>query len=136
MREPMKRSCKYCGKTHSEGTSCASRPKPKARIKPGTREVRFRNTAAWRRKRVQIRERDYHLCKACAADRRITYHNLEVHHIKPLAERFDLRLDDANLVTLCGACHEKAESGDIGRDTLVRLARQKTPPLLLAALKS
>lgn len=51
---------------------------------------------------------------------------LQVHHIEPLEERFDLRLDDDNLVTCCDRHHKMAEVGDIPREYLHELA--KTSP--------
>ena len=52
---------------------------------------------------------------------------LQVHHIEPLEERFDLRLDDGNLVTLCSMHHRMAEDGDIPRDYLHDLAVTSPP---------
>ena len=34
---------------------------------------------------------------------------LEVHHLVPVRERPDLRLEQSNLVTLCGSCHMMVE---------------------------
>ncbi len=47
---------------------------------------------------------------------------LSVHHIVPLAEDFNRRLDDGNLITLCGFHHEQAERGVISRELLLELA--------------
>ncbi|MCL2045743.1 MAG: HNH endonuclease [Oscillospiraceae bacterium] len=71
-----------------------------------------------------------HLCKLCASEGRISYGKLEVHHIEPLSERFDLRLDLDNLVSLCGGCHEKADGGRVARKHLRKIAASKVPPLL------
>lgn len=48
----------------------------------------------------------------------VSYKALSVHHIVPLSEDYDKRLDDDNLVTLCSGCHEAAEQGKISRDEL------------------
>ena len=48
---------------------------------------------------------------------------LSVHHIVPLAADFDRRDDPANLITLCDACHELAESGGIPAEALEEWAR-------------
>ena len=45
-----------------------------------------------------------------------------MHHIEPLEERFDLRLDDGNLLTCCSRHHRMADDGDILRDYLHELA--------------
>jgi len=52
---------------------------------------------------------------------------LEVHHIVPLAEDFDRRLDDDNLITLCQAHHKAAERGEVDRAALFAAIRA-TPP--------
>lgn len=59
----------------------------------------------------------------CLLDGVLCWDNLEVHHIIPLAEDFDRRLDDENLITLCQAHHKAAERGDVDRDTLFAVAR-------------
>lgn len=49
--------------------------------------------------------------------------DLSVHHIEPLEERFDLRLENDNLVTCCSRHHEMAEAGKIPREYLHALAQ-------------
>lgn len=49
---------------------------------------------------------------------------LSVHHIIPLNEDFNRRLDEDNLITLCSRHHEDAEAGKISRATLLKLARE------------
>lgn len=51
---------------------------------------------------------------------------LEVHHIVPLVEDYDLRAEEDNLITLCTLHHKDAEAGKIDRETLRRLAED--PP--------
>ena len=81
-----------------------------------------------RKKRERIVRRDFHLCRACNEGSYKVFgvpgldQELQVHHIEPLEERFDLRLDDGNLVTLCSMHHRMAEDGDIPRDYLHDLA--------------
>jgi len=53
---------------------------------------------------------------------RYVYTNLEVHHIIPIEEDWDKRLDDDNLITLSEEYHEKAERGEIPRETLIEIA--------------
>lgn len=48
----------------------------------------------------------------------LTYKDLEVHHIVPLHEDFDRRLDDDNLISLCQYHHDMADSGVISREFL------------------
>ena len=49
--------------------------------------------------------------------------DLSVHHIEPLEERLDLRLENDNLVTCCSRHHEMAEAGKIPREYLHALAQ-------------
>ena len=46
-----------------------------------------------------------------------------MHHIVPLEEDFERRLDDTNLLTLCERHHKAADRGEIDRDTLFALAK-------------
>lgn len=79
--------------------------------------------------------RDGWLCRVCLLNKednrdKYTSTGLSVHHIEPLREAYDRRLDDSNLITLCEACHESAEKGEIGRDILHQIARgeKSIPP--------
>ena len=105
------RACKYCGKIHDSKYDCGKKPKKKKR-----RSIQndFRNTKDWRRKAKEIKQRDVYLCALCAAKGRITPGE-EVHHIEPLEECYDRRLDNTNLITLCRKCHEECEAGEIDR---------------------
>lgn len=51
---------------------------------------------------------------------------LQVHHIEPLEEREDLRLEEDNLITLCIQHHSMADNGKIPRALLHSLT--ETPP--------
>ena len=106
----MLKSCPCCGRIHDTKIICAAK---RQRMQPRDSEAdRFRSTAAWTRKSRQIKERDF---------------GLEVHHIVPLAEDFDRRLDDDNLITLCQAHHKAAERGEVDRAALFAAIRA-TPP--------
>ena len=124
----MQRACKYCGRVHPVGAACPL--KPRRKTKEQTDVVRFRSSWAWTQKARQIRERDHHLCRLCLDEGRLCRDNLEVHHIAPLAEAWEERLDDDNLITLCDKCHEQAEQGDIARERLTQLAAREAayPP--------
>ena len=43
-----------------------------------------------------------------------------VHHITPLTDDFDARLDDDNLISLCAYHHEQAERGEISAEELFK----------------
>lgn len=118
----MKKSCKYCGRIHDSKYDCGMKPKRK---KPANEINKFRWSRKWREKREQIVERDNYLCQVCKANGRYTYEKLEVHHITPLKEDFDRRLDEDNLIALCEEHHEKAESGEIKKEYLYSILREE-----------
>ena len=66
----------------------------------------FHNTVEWKRKRKVILKRDSYMCKECARYGKVVEANT-VHHILPIEERPDLRLNNNNLVSLCEEHHEK-----------------------------
>lgn len=108
----MFRTCSVCGGIHDENHMC------KRAYKKSTKESTFRNTNAWIKKRNQIKERDKYLCQMCLKDNIYTYKQLQVHHIIPLVEQYDRRLDSNNLITLCRYHHEQAEKGLITKAEL------------------
>lgn len=121
----MLKSCKYCGRIHDEKYIC---PKKTVKKKDSTEIEKFRGSKLWKKKREEIRSRDY-FCRLCIRDKTITKDSLRtdelsVHHIIPLNEDFDRRLDEDNLITLCSRHHEDAEAGKISRATLLKLARE------------
>ena len=121
----MERSCKYCGKRHPLAHTCAHKPVQvqSAAARRDVREVSFRNTKRWQRKRDEIRERDRNLCRVCLERGVIIYDRLSVHHIVPLSENWETRLDNDNLLTLCSQCHAFADVGRLERGTLLDIAR-------------
>ena len=79
----------------------------------------FYNSKEWKRKRIEILERDKSECQDCVQrlkdaaeneiiltgeDRKIRRAQ-EVHHIQELREHPELKLDDSNLISLCTQCH-------------------------------
>ncbi|MBQ7939474.1 MAG: HNH endonuclease [Clostridia bacterium] len=121
----MKVYCPYCGRRHDKGFNCGRRPQAQ-RSDRDSRAKRFRNTQAWKDKTRVIKQRDLHLCRLCLHNRILCAKQLEVHHIEPLFEAFDRRLDDDNLVTLCYWCHKRADRGGVDRNLLHKIARD--PP--------
>lgn len=83
-----------------------------------------------RRKSLEIRERDRYLCQICirklyGTTQQYNNREIEVHHIVPIAEDWDGRLDNDNLISLCGRHHEMAEVGKISQAELKEIARQQ-----------
>lgn len=123
----MLKSCKYCGKIHDSKFDCGKKP---IRKKIRTTQNSFRGTQLWRKKSEEIRERDHYLCQMCirekdCADQRLNYKNIEVHHITPLADDYERRLDNNNLISLCSKHHEMAERGEIPCDVLFKIALEQ-----------
>ena len=110
----MLKACKYCGKIHDSKYHCRKRP---VQIRNSAAD-RFRHTKAWKKKSLEIRERDHFLCQACVRElpgtiRRRNYDGLSVHHAIPICQDWDARLDNNNLITLCSVHHRMAESGQL-----------------------
>ncbi len=120
----MLKACSYCGRIHKRGEVCSRKPK----LKKNTKLDWFRSSSAWQRKREAIRQRDLNLCRMSLHNGVLDYTDLSVHHIEPLTEAWDRRLDDDNLITLNSFYHEQAEAGSITKDLLYELAA--SPPAL------
>ncbi len=131
----MLKACKYCGRIHESNVICPK--KPRRNYRRGRQNRRdsaassYRSTWKWKQKSLQIRERDHYLCQACIRGlgtrlRLKVNAALEVHHITPIEEDYDLRELDENLITLCGLHHEEAEAGVIPREQLRAIAAANT----------
>ena len=116
----MFKSCSRCGKIHKAGQMCAYK-----RIPSEENEKKLRSRYAWTIKSQQIRERANHLCEVCRDEGVYTFGGIEVHHIVKVKEDERLLLDDSNLICLCKRHHMKADNGEIDRDYLRKLARQR-----------
>lgn len=117
----MLKTCSVCGTIHDFNKVCRRKTTQKK-----TKATKFRNTSGWRKKRDSIKTRDKYLCQVCLTDKyptnyRYTYKELEVHHIVPIEEDYEIRLDSNNLITLCRMHHEMAEAGEISREELRKL---------------
>ena len=119
-------TCKHCGIVR-RGHIC---PHRKSRQKNGYRQSdKFRNTKAWQRKRDEIKIRDRHLCQICIRDKYNTlsflnYKTVQVHHIIPIEEDYNRRLDNDNLISLCSMHHKMAEDGQIPRQELYEIVKE------------
>ena len=72
-------------------------------IKAGDVRV-FYKSGIWRSKRQQILKRDNFECQRCKDQGKFNKAEV-VHHIKHLRKFPELALDDENLLSVCGACH-------------------------------
>ena len=122
----MLKTCSKCGIV-PEGHIC-----PYRTYKKKTKDSnanRFRNTKAWLNKSKEIRLRDKNLCVVCMNNlyhtiRQFNYDKLEVHHITPIEEDYNKRLDNENLITLCNFHHKMAEHNQIPKEELYRLIKK------------
>lgn len=118
----MLKSCSKCGRIHDKKFKCKGIGL--ARVKTDTLANKFRNNRQWKNKRNDIVIRDKGLCQLCIRNLfdpigRIYNHKIiEVHHIVPINENYDLRLDDSNLICLCTYHHKRADRGEIPRELL------------------
>lgn len=122
----MRRTCSKCGVVN-EGHICPYR-KPRNN-KRDSKADKFRKTQAWIKKSIEIRQRDKYLCVVCMKNLYNTintynYDKLEVHHIVPINEDYNKRLDNDNLITLCNYHHKLAEEGYIPREELLELIKE------------
>jgi len=118
-------SCSYCNGLHARGYACQNRPKNNSRKKEDTYISKFRSTRLWQRKRDEIKKADKYLCQVCLLDKRYIFQKLEVHHIWPISEKWNKRLLNENLITLCSACHKMADNGEIKRAVLLEIAQKR-----------
>lgn len=112
----MLKSCHYCGRIHDSKFNCGKKPVHK-KIKY-TKADYFRRSQAWTDKAIEIKRRDNYLCQICIRRlyntlQQYNYTGLSVHHVIPINQDWDKRLDDNNLITSCKMHHEMMESGEI-----------------------
>ena len=122
-------TCSRCGVV-KRGHRCPYKPYKKR--DKDTQADKFRKTKAWTNKSIEIRQRDKYLCRVCMANlyntiRQFNYNKLEVHHITPINEDYNKRLDNDNLITLCVYHHKMADNGQIPREELQNLI---SPPVI------
>ena len=109
-------SCPRCGRIHDRAYRC-----PRIRAKSETYAADFRRSGAWKKKSLEIRERDNYLCQVCLKEGVLEHRNISVHHIVPVAADGARALDNDNLITLCEYHHQLAEAGKISRAELCEI---------------
>jgi 5-methylcytosine-specific restriction endonuclease McrA len=65
----------------------------------------------WNELAEKVRERDDHVCQACAVPEDELNRKLDVHHIRPRSKFDDVEQANTmdNLISLCRSCHKKWE---------------------------
>lgn len=112
--------CGHCMKPHDDTKRCPCRIKAgKQRNKEkninSIETTKFYKSAAWRKLRLAIINRDESHCQRCFIKYNvITTSLLQVHHIKPRVSYPELRFEKTNLICLCQTCNlELGESGKL-----------------------
>lgn len=128
-------SCSYCGRIHDKKYICpqkAQRLKERQayRSEKNKKIYDFHRSQKWKNKSLNIRERDNYCCQICirnlyGAERKYEINNIQVHHIIPVSEDWDKRLDDDILISVCERHHEMAEKGEISRMELLQIVEEQ-----------
>lgn len=131
----MLKSCQYCGRIHDSKYICErKRQKIKDRQayrSKGNQQIyNFHRSQDWKNKSIEIRQRDNYCCQVCIRGlyepmRRYETDDISVHHIIPIAEEWDRRMDNDILISLCRRHHEMADTGEISREELLRIAEEQ-----------
>lgn len=114
---PIYRKCSECGKKVLEGTLCQcevnkrkesyKRYKSKRLQDKEERErQKFYTSNSWLTLSENVKKHFFGLCIVCWF-KGLTTGSEYTHHIETLKDRFDLRLNELNLVPLCDCCHKK-----------------------------
>ena len=119
-------SCNRCGRVHKRGETCPLKYKGTKRKQ--TQATKFRASNKWHLKSQEIREKTFYLCEICKEQGIYNYDNISVHHIEPLENNLDLGLENLNLIALCYEHHTQAERGEISKEHLIELARNRENP--------
>lgn len=104
--------CPRCGKAIPTGQRCpcsATRYRDYNRFRRDSRIKAFRQSPEWKATRAEVIERDEGLDQYILYTRGEIVPGCSVHHITPIAEDWDKRLDRGNLITLSEVTHERIE---------------------------
>jgi len=116
------KSCSRCGRIHDANEKC---PIKSPRVYPKTEDRQLRNSWEWQKKSREIREKANYLCEVCKQEGKYTYDLLEVHHINKLKDHPEGLLDNLNLICLCNYHHRLADAGEIKKEYLLKLAKDR-----------
>lgn len=124
----MKKSCHYCGRIHEKDYDCGKKPHRiygKYERKP---EERGRYSYAFKQTSKQVKVDSGYLCAYCLYEGKLTYEDLETHHITKLVDAPELVCEESNLICLCRAHHRMADEGRLPTHILRQLASQRGTP--------
>lgn len=80
------------------------------------REDKFYNSWIWRKKRLEIIDRDNNECQVCREAGRVGKGEV-VHHIKHVRKYPKLCMTEDNLLTVCNHCHNTLHPEKSGHTT-------------------
>lgn len=119
----MLKSCFYCGRIHDDKCLCNDKKNSlfSSSSKKLTKAAKFRSSYAWTKSRDSALKRDKYCCVLCnyLNDNNFRKFNsdcLEVHHIIPIIENYELRNNLNNLITVCRRHHEECEKGVFSKE--------------------
>lgn len=104
--------CSRCGRILPVGERCSCQPAYRRDYQKFRRDKKiqeFRNSAEWRAMRNKILTRDDNTDQYVLHTTGALRPGFSVHHIISLSERWDLRLDEHNLITLSDDTHASLE---------------------------
>jgi len=134
----MLKACSTCGKIHKANETCPQKEKKKHGKRKNLTDfdqkyIKFISSIEWQKAREATKTRFFYLCPICSVQgrydgkRKYDAQRLEVHHIIPVRENWNLRLKKTNLICLCFWHHKLAENGVISRSELLRYTKESPP---------
>ncbi len=104
---------KYCGEQGcktlvSSGRYCENHKRKKKDKPVYSKNKSFYRTRVWKDLKDECYERDKGCCRRCG--KFIFGKRAHGHHIEPIDQRPDLKLDPDNIMTLCSKCHPIVEA--------------------------
>ena len=125
-------SCSYCGRIHDKNKDCEKKKKAiqeRYKNRKETKAFIFHHSNKWTEKSIQIRKRDNYMCLCCKAmmkgtEKQYNTNDLSVHHIAPIEEDYEQRLEEENLITVCTVHHKMCEDGKISREKQRKLVKE------------
>ncbi|WP_394864565.1 hypothetical protein [Clostridium perfringens] len=117
-------SCNYCFGFHQKGTDCSKKQKTDYKFKKenldevNKMENKFYSSSAWQRLRNSVMRECGWKCYVCSnvyPDTNLRHYTeaREVHHVIPIRDCWDKRLDVDNLVCLCTEHHHMIHQNEI-----------------------
>ncbi|MGB0385863.1 MAG: HNH endonuclease [Ardenticatenaceae bacterium] len=132
-RKRIKKTCQHCGKTF-DCQVCREKTQHHCNRRCRAADIIGPNHPAWKggtpnsygpswnQQAKKVRKRDGYRCQCCGISQKKLTRSLDVHHIRPFKEfgyipgqndNYKKANELSNLISLCGSCHRKAETGKI-----------------------